>query len=91
MSVEITSAVIMVSLMFCTMAAKYLTATRLLRHRDRLSQTESEVRGLRGQLKVVEHERDLVERQENALNRKKTRLEKRIPDLVQQLQKLDNT
>ena len=90
MSVEMTCAIVMVALMFGTMAAKYLTSTRLIRLRDRLAQAESEVRAQRGQLRTVENERDAVLRQENSLNRKKTRLEKRIPDLVQQLKKLNS-
>jgi|GEM_PF-1657489 ABC-type siderophore export system fused ATPase/permease subunit len=78
-----------VVLMLVTVATKYISTLRLVRHRERLHEVETELHALRGRLKVVDNEKAIARSNEKNLNNQKTRLEKRIPNLKKELRSLD--
>lgn len=88
MSFELVIFTAAVVLMLGTVLTKYLTTIRLVRHRDRLREIEAEVSEKRGRLKGVQNEKAVVESNEKTLNAQKDRLEKRIPNLRKELDKL---
>jgi hypothetical protein len=88
MSIEFITGTIAVVAMLGTIFTKYITTVRILRLRETLLEEEAGVRNLRGQLKVVQNEKGVADRQEKTLAEQKERLEKRLPRLQEELKKL---
>lgn len=88
MSVEMTLAIVMVATMLGTLLVKYVTSLRTVRLREHLLAAEAELRHLRSQLKSIENERSISERNVSQLERKKERVEKQIERHKKELSEL---
>ena len=85
MSVELAVGLVAVVAMLGTVATKYIATVLLVRRRERLHETESQLSGLKDRLKTVSNERAVAESNEKNLNAQKERLERQVPNLEKQL------
>ena len=89
MTVELAVGLVTVVAMLGTVATKYVATVLLVRRRERLHETESQLSQLKDRLKGVSNERAVAESNEKNLNAQKERLERQVPNLERQLRDLD--
>ncbi len=87
MSLESIAGIVMVIALMGTVLSKYLCAVRESRLREHLANAESDVRKIRGELKLEEAEFAIVQRKESSLNKQVERLEKRIENNKKEIKK----
>lgn len=90
MSVEMVGLMVSVVLMLLTLLTKYLTTVHLVRLKDRLHRAGVELSQLKGKLKGVENEKAVAESNERRLNSQKERMEKRLPTLRKEVERLSS-
>ena len=88
MSIEMVTGISMVVLMMFTILTKYISTVLLVRFRKQLLEAEAELRDARARLKAVENEQAVAEKNEKQFGSKKERLEKQLPQLKKELDKL---
>ena len=90
MSVELIGLMVAVVLTLVTLLTKYLTTIRLVRLHEKLHRAEVELHQLKGTLKGVENEKAVAESNEKNLNSQKERMEKRLPTLRKEVERLSS-
>ena len=90
MSIEMIALGVTAVLMMMTLLVNYLTTIRLVRLRDKLRRVETELSQQRGRLKGVENEKAVAESNERSLNSQKERMDKRLPTLRKEVERLSS-
>ena len=88
MSIDMIMGIVMVVLMMLTILTKYISTVLLVRLRKHLGVAEGELRDARSRLKAMQNEQAVAEKNEKQFSSKKERLEKQLPLLKQELEKL---
>ena len=88
MSIELLSGLTMILLMMGTVLCKYISTVLLVRHRRQLLNAETELREVRGRVKIAQNEESVASSNEKSFNSRKDRLEKQLPALKKELDSL---
>lgn len=88
MTLDIALGILMVIGLLSTVAAKYLTATFVVRMKDAVGKSDAELRVMRGQLKGLKAEAGIAKRKTRTLEKQVNRLETRIANHHEELESI---